>query len=320
MLDKPRIPVGTHPIEQKQYILPTLEILRLMDVVKQIITNGLPGMIVYGRPRLGKTFSTLFAVNYLPVDLGMPIPIFLAECKQYKAPNEEKFYRDLLIDFKFNYTAKKDPVQLRQQIVNLFQEKAERTPLRRVVLVMDEAQRMTEWQYNCLSDIYNQLVRERISMTVISVGQDELLDRRSFFLINKKAHIIGRFMPREHQFHGIRSEKELTFCLKNYDVSEYPDESGWSYTRYFFPDAFAAGRRLGDFGKDLYDLFIEVRKEFGLKGKLEIPMEYLAFTVEIALKTFGTHGKCNEWITIGQWREAIKNSGYIESEIFMALA
>jgi len=60
---RPIIPPGTHPIEQGQYILPTLEINRLMDKIVQIIKDGAPGMIVYGRPRLGKTRATMFAVT-----------------------------------------------------------------------------------------------------------------------------------------------------------------------------------------------------------------------------------------------------------------
>lgn len=49
-------------------------------------------------------------------------------------------------------------------------------------------------------------------------------------------------------------------------------------------------------------------------------MEYFTYAVENALKIFGTHGDQLEWITSQQWLEAIKLTGYIESEIYMALA
>lgn len=45
-----------------------------------------------------------------------------------------------------------------------------------------------------------------------------------------------------------------------------------------------------------------------------------AYAVENALKIYGAHGEQNEWITSQQWLEAIKLTGYIESEIYMALA
>ncbi|MGM0883098.1 MAG: ATP-binding protein [Bacillota bacterium] len=318
---RPLITPGTHPIEQGQYVLPTLEINRLMDKIIQIITDGAPGMIVYGRPRLGKTKATTFAVTYLPEMLETPIPVFIADSKSYKVPSAEKFFRDMLSDFRFGFEGKKDEIVLRNQIVNLMHEKAERSNLRRIVLIMDEAQKLTEWQYDCLIDIYNQLMRRNIRMTTISIGQEQLVTRRSFFLANAKSHIVGRFMPSEYRFRGITKIEEMEFVLQSYDESEFPPNSGWYYSRYYFPEAFDSGKRLTDFSSSLFNLFLDIRQEFGLSGKeVELPMEYVAFTVENALKLNGANGKCSEWLSIEQWREAIQKSGYIESEIYMALA
>jgi hypothetical protein len=86
-------------------------------------------MIVYGRPRLGKTKATEYAVTYLPEELETFIPVFCADCKSYKVPSAEKFYRDMLSDFKFGFQGKKDEVVIRNQIINLLHEKAERSNL-----------------------------------------------------------------------------------------------------------------------------------------------------------------------------------------------
>ncbi|WP_044649337.1 ATP-binding protein [Paenibacillus terrae] len=319
-MKRPNIIPGTHPIEQGQYVLPTIEITRLMDKIIQIIKDGGPGMIVYGRPRLGKTRATMFAVNYLPSELETPIPVLVADCKSYRVPSPEKFFRDMLSDFSFGFNSKKDEIVLRNQIVNLMHEKAEHSNLRRIVLIMDEAQKMTEWQYDCLIDISNQLVRRNIRMTTISIGQEQLVNRRSFFLANEKAHIVGRFMASEYRFKGVQAPTEMEFVLQSYDESEFPEDSGWFYTRYYFPQAFDSGRRLSEFSTSLFNLFLEIRQEFGLSGKFEIPMEYIAFTVENALKINGSNGKGTEWLSMHQWREAINRSGYFESEIYMALA
>jgi len=66
-------------------------------------------------------------------------------------------------------------------------------------------------------DIYNDLDKERISLSVISVGQEELLNRRTFFLKEKKAQIIGRFMTHEHRFCGLRTLDDIRFVLRCYD-------------------------------------------------------------------------------------------------------
>lgn len=312
---------GTHPIEQGQYILPTLQIDRFMDKLVQVITDGAPGLMVYGRPRLGKTKATEFAVSYLSELLNSPIPVFVADSKSYKVPSAEKFYRDMLIDFKFAFEGKKDEITLRNQIVNLLHASAERSSRRRVVFIMDEAQKLTEWQYDCLIDIYNQLMRRNIRMTTITIGQEQLVSRRDFFLANSKLNIVGRFMPSEYKFHGVTNSEELEYLLQSYDESEFPINSGWHYTRYYFQNAFDSGRRLKEFASSLFTLFSDVRLEFGLSSSaFELPMEYLAFTVENALKLNGADGKNCEWLTMEQWREAIERSGYIESEIYMAVA
>ncbi|MNO23252.1 Archaeal ATPase [compost metagenome] len=323
MLDRPKVMIGTHPIEVGHYLLPTKEVLRLMESMIRIVENRIPGMIVYGRPRIGKTSAVKFAIENLPSQIGAPLPILMANSNSYRVPSEEKFFQDLLGDFKFPFPARRKPPEMRRQIVNLMLEKAERSRMRRIILVMDEAHRLTEYHFNWLMDIYNELDREKVSMSVISVGQEELLSRRTFFLEQKKSQIIGRFMTHEHHFYGITKPEEMQLVLKCFDspeISEYPEKSGWSYTRFFFPEGYSSGERLENTASTIYRLFVDLRKEYGLANEFEIPMEYFAYTIENALKINGTHGNQCVWLNEEHWRHAIKMSGYIESEIYMALA
>jgi len=55
----------------------------------------------------------------------------------------------------------------------------------------------------------------------------------------------------------------------------YPEDSDWSFTRYFFPEGLAKGEHLEKESKRLYNLFIEIRKEHGVSTEFELPMEYL---------------------------------------------
>ncbi|WP_438496959.1 hypothetical protein [Paenibacillus sp. IHBB 3054] len=187
---------------------------------------------------------------------------------------------------------------------------------------MDEAHRLTEFHYSWLMDIYNALIQKKISMTVISVGQEELLTRRTLFLEQKKSQIIGRFMTHEHHFFGIRTVEDMQLILSGYDspeISSYPEGSGLSFSQYFFPEGYLKKERLEKEARMLFSLFGEMRKEHGVSAALEIPMEYFSFTVENALKKNGAHGDQHFWINKAQWREAIEMSGYVESEIYMAL-
>lgn len=107
-------------------------------------------------------------------------------------------------------------------------------------------------------DIYNELDSAGISMTVILVGQEELVHQRSAFIQAKKAQIIGRFMIHEYKFKGVTDIKDMTVCLAGYDnVSEYPINSGWSFTRYYFPEIFDQGHRLHHCAKELFSTCLQ---------------------------------------------------------------
>ncbi|TDF95191.1 hypothetical protein [Paenibacillus piri] len=130
-------------------------------------------------------------------------------------------------------------------------------------------------------------------MITISIGQEQLVNRRSFFLANAKSHIVGRFMPKEHQFHGITKKEEMEFVLQSYDESEFPPNSGWFYSRYYFPQAFDSGKRLADFSTSLFNLFLDIRQEFGLSGKeVELPI-----WCEQCIK-FGFHSILHQFVLI----------------------
>lgn len=132
--------------------------------------------------------------------------------------------------------------------------------------------------------------------------------------------IIGRFMVGEYKFSGIKNIDDMEMCLEGYDnISEYPQNSGWSFTRYYFPEAFENGN---SFKKDvnlIYSRFNELRKEANIKGDMEIPMQYFTLSVEQCMKMFGSCGKGNYWPSISDWDEAIMLSGYIEAEIYNSM-
>lgn len=160
-------------------------------------------------------------------------------------------------------------------------------------------------------DIYNELDRHEISATFILVGQRELVHQRQAFEKAKQMQIVGRFMVHLHQFAGLRDLDDCRFCLEQYDQGcEYPDASGWSFTRYYFPIGFEAGWRLAHEAKELWEAFKLVRAEAKLPGKLEIPMQYFSRTVECAMKTFTSADCSRPTIGVDQWKDAIELSGY----------
>lgn len=314
---RPIVAPGTHPVETGRYLLATHKIDEMFETVEQWFDNRATGGIIYGRPRLGKSRAIQYLIRTLPQKLGKDIPIFMVCCKQYKQPNEGVFFEDLLNDVGHGLPFSGKANIKRDRLTKYLIEKADTSGYKRIIIFMDDAQRLHEIQYGWLMDIYNALDRVGITLTVILVGQEEIIHQRSVFISERKTQIIGRFMVQQHQFSGIESVEEIRGCLAGYDTDcSYPVESDWSFTRYFFPEAFGNGERLENWAEELYDIFIEERQKAGIKKPLEIPMQYLTSTIEYCLKKFGANGRNEEWLTKAHWKEALKKSGFIEAETY----
>jgi hypothetical protein len=309
---RPFLPRNTHPIETGKYNIPTNEINKLYEKVKNSIQNRLPGTVVHGRPRLGKTRAISYLVKTLPDDFEN-LPMYTLLCREHSKPNEDVFFTEILKDVGHGlFATGKAPVK-RDRLMKFLLERADASGQSRTVFFIDDAQRLHELQYNWLMDICNELDRFGVNLTVFLVGQNELLNQRSVFFEEEKYQIIGRFMVEPYKFYGVRTVEDLFECLVCYDEdSIYPAESGWSFTRYYFPKAFEQGFRMHKYADDLHDVFITLRQEAGISKPFEIPMQYLTRTVEYALKTFGCEGKDMDEMTRVQWKAAIKSSGYIE--------
>jgi hypothetical protein len=207
---RPYVSKNTHPIETGRYLLPTNEIVRMYDKISQWIINRSPGGMIYGRPRLGKSRAITYLTYQLPNEFGDNLPIFIIKCRQYKQPSENSFFEDLLKDVGHALPFNGKANIKRDRLFRYLLEKAERSAQKRIILFINDAQRLFELQYGWLMDIYNELDSAGISMTVILVGQEELVHQRSAFIQAKKAQIIGRFMVHEYKFKGVTDIKDMT--------------------------------------------------------------------------------------------------------------
>jgi hypothetical protein len=215
-------------------------------------------------------------MHILPSTLGSGIPIFQICCRQYKTPNENSFFEDLLKDVGHGISSTGKANVKRDRLLKFLLERGESSGHHRIVLFIDDAQRLFEIQYGWLMDIYNELDRAGVSLTVILVGQHELIHQRSAFIQARKAQIIGRFMVHEYKFAGVQSLQDIQACLAGYDkASEFPAQSEWSFTKFYFPEAFENGFRIESCAEDLLFVFTSLRQEAGLSKSMEIPMQYL---------------------------------------------
>jgi hypothetical protein len=320
-LERPKVEPGVHPIQTTRYLLFTPSIEALLNEVCQWIENRVPGGMVYGKPRIGKTRAIKYLRLLLIQKFSDTLPIITLSCNDYTVPREGAFFQDLLRVAGHAVWKGGNAAAKRHRLNEFLIQKIELSGHDRLILFVDEAQKLHEQHYKWLIDLHNELDRHGLVLIVVLVGQEELLHQFSTFQLTKKTQIIGRFMSHQFRFRGLKSAHEMRTCLRNYDVnSEYPPGSSFAFTRYYFPAAFESGLRLEKYASVLWEAFREVREEAQLPITREIPMQYFCRTVEYVLKQFGTLEELARDLSLAQWKEAISKSGYANAERYIVEA
>lgn len=310
MLERPLIQKRLHPIYTGFYYIQTNSIDELRSEVENWIDNRNPGGIIYGKARIGKTRAIHNLKLALKDTYGDKLPIIVFNMSEHK-PSEKFFYLELLKDLNHSLAkSSRSSSDLKTNAVNHLITLGKAYEMSRVILFIDEANFMCEDDYNYLIDFYNRLERASVQLTVLLVGTEEILSTKSTLIQTNKQQIVGRFMIREYRFRGVNNLNDLQICLASYDYSEYPTGSGWSFTRYFFPDAYEEGNRLNQIADTLYECYLALKK-----GNIkEIPMQYVTSTIENCFRKYGADGLGMYFPTQDEWEKSILASGYLAAE------
>lgn len=315
---RPHIAPNSHPIETTHYVLATNAMDDFCQTIRRWTRQRCSGGLIYGAPRRGKTSAVRYAVGVLPELLDIPIPIISVVCRDYKQAGEGTFFQHLLKSAGHLLPDKGNPSAKRDRLIEFLTEIVQRAGQDRLILVVDEAQKLQEAHYKWLIDVHNELDAVGISLVVMLVGQQDLVHQYSAFKLANKMQIIGRFMVNQFCFRGLLSAADVGTCFKGYDEeSEYPVGSGWSFTRYYFPAAFQTGFRLGQFKDLVWQSFKEAKEECGLPGTLEIPMYYFCRTIEAVLTEFGSLDDDAPLLSLQSWKQAVIDSGFVDAERYV---
>lgn len=311
---RPVLAKREHPIYDNDYSINTDAIMALFNDVNRWIENQSPGGIIYGKPRLGKTKAIGCITKLLRKEYNPDLPIFQLNMTFHKL-NEKRFYEQFLNDIGNTFAAKGTTFEKKERLINYLINCALEAKSKKIILFIDEANYLEEKEYSWLMDIYNRLQLNGIHMTTLLVGTSEVLVAKQMFIKRKLQQLVGRFMVHEHQFHGVREIKDLQICLASYDFFlKYPVDSDWTYTRYFFPEAYQNGYRLSNDAELIFDCFEKLNEEVNLTARLDIPMQYIILAINICLKDYGADKACLERPGLKEWKTAIINAGYLQAE------
>lgn len=301
-----------HPVVTQQYAVYTPAIAQMVTQVSNWIDQQRSGYI-WGFSRYGKTRGVQY---YLATKLGQRfgghLPLLIYDRPEFgHPPTAGQFWEAILRAGGHRYASTRtSPDHRLHLVVEMFKSLAKRSEGNFVVLLIDEAQSMTvpEWRY--LVALQNHLDFSGIRLSVISIGSHQMGYVYDQIAIIGDTHCAARFLIGNARFPGIRSIEELQYVLFGYDEdSEWPEQSGVSYTQALAPDLFVHGFRLSahaeEFWKALDDLLPD-----GYHGLLEFPMLHIAHTVESTL--LGLAGKTppTKLVTQQGWKSTLEETDF----------
>jgi hypothetical protein len=309
----PREDGDGHPIERRDYLLTTPAIKALFDHVCEWVDFAIPGAIIAGRPRVGKT-RAIEALTVLLEWRYPGLPVHWIFCEDHEQITERTFFEDALRDAGHSYVKQGTARDKRNRLIEALLQGARERDQRRVVVFADEAQRLRERQYNWLVDVHNALDRRGVALIVFLVGQPELVDIRAGLLEASKLQIVNRFMVEARELRGVSSPEELRDCLAAYDAKQWPRHGGVSYPAYFLPEAARAGWRLADIAQELWECFDLSRRPDRRGTRLVLPMFHLCRVVELLLMT--SRGGPEGVISRAEMAAAVKQCNFATVEAF----
>jgi hypothetical protein len=272
--------LGKHPIVEREYTLPTPMLMAAYAIIRERVWTRRTGIVFYGSPRIGKTKCAEEVRRLLQMEFPK-IHATVAYARRVTRASDAHMFRLILEAFGHVLAARANPDQLFNNAVTDVELEVTRRKGNQFVLVIDEAQLLNDTDLQQLVVFHNALAARRIKMTTISFAQPEILHRRTALMTAKQNQIIARFLSEPVQFEGCSGAEDLRKLLESYDEqSDFPEGSGWSYTRFFLPLAFENGFRLKHYAVPIWQA---LERAAGTLLEEGVPIEHVCLTIEYLL-------------------------------------
>lgn len=298
-----------HPVSNFGYGFATTQLTGAYEIIVQRVKQRRTGLAFVASSRHGKTTGIELVARQLQKDLpDLVVLWFIAET--HHLPSERTFFGGMLSFFRVRDPHKATADVLRTRIKNYFEIQGRQHQTKHIVLFIDEAQRLFVEEWEWLSDIMNYLKSRHISLTVISFGQPELLDRRNLAADSERQNLVARFFADMRIFSGIHDESELKAFLKQYDEQRYPISTGPTYTEFFLPLAWSSGFRLEQESTRFWRA-LQKASPLGTGG--DFPLEFVVLSIHAFLYDMTTRDSADIFIKNDMWDCYVEESGFSET-------
>lgn len=310
--------LGKHPVETNQYeiMTPTIKILR--GVLGNWLEGGIPGGMVVGYSRFGKSWAIRYFKNKKLPNSNVPICSVRIPRDTFLTMNQ--FFELLLQEFGHADPISGTAINKYNRLVNFLQMLAEESGEFSIYIFIDDAHCLAEEHFSWLCNLYDQLYDDRkVQPCFVLFAEPSIIGRRDTFRARNRTQVIARLMSAQYVFRGIETADELRNCLSGFDErSEYPEKSGCCFSEYFLPEPFALGWRLEREAEMLFFAFKQAHEEAKAPWPFVIPMKYLIGAVKYTLLTGKEFSEVIASIPYEHWKTAVAYSNYINAGAYLS--
>lgn len=156
------------------------------------------GAIICGSSDSARVQAVQYISNQLQSKYGTTFPIYhYTACE--RVPTQTDFFIKILTAVGYQGELRKDSLFLFQQIITSIQNSAKNTFYRKAILIVEDAQKLSEKEYQWLIDIYNHLYARDIILTVLFFGSEKLKEEKRKYIKKGKEQIVHRYMIKEFE-------------------------------------------------------------------------------------------------------------------------
>lgn len=302
-----------HPLVTRDYSLFTPAINDMVDCVAGWLDDQVDGATIYGPSRFGKSNAVdHWLQSLLSERFGAYLPMVVWSHSDSGGANAVgRFLANLLLASRHPLAkAVRSPLARQHMLLERWAELAAQGGGRFLVLVIDEAQGMTQREWMWLVELHSLLEKERIRLCVFSIASLQFFDEPVGMALAGGAHVAARFMLSAEPFHGVRHVGELQFVMAGYDEgTEWPRGSGKSFTGGIAPSAWEQGFRMKSCADGLWQA-MERQLPTRYEGPMEFPMKTVAHACRHALLRIGGGADPAGVTSPSSWDSIVAGSGH----------